>query len=50
MDEIQKCREELGGPFFNKRDNQRLRKHHEQVRKQEESRNALMRPRFDTQS
>ena len=25
MEEIRKCREELGGPFFNKKENQSLR-------------------------
>ena len=37
MDEIQRCREELGGPYFNKRENQKFRQqHHESTRKQEE--------------
>lgn len=38
MDEIQRCRQEVGGgPYFSKRDNQRYRKlHQEQIQKQEE--------------
>ncbi|CDW78730.1 UNKNOWN [Stylonychia lemnae] len=38
MEEIQKCRVQTGGPFFNKRENKRLREQQEKVRKEEELR------------
>lgn len=41
MEEIQRCREEMGGPFFNKRENQRLRQQQEQLRQQEEMRGSM---------
>lgn len=40
LDEIRKCREELGGPFFSKRENLKLKKEQEQFRKDEDLRNS----------
>jgi len=42
LEEIRKCREEAGGPFFNTRENKRLREQQEQLRKEEELRRANM--------
>jgi hypothetical protein len=39
LEEIQKCKQEMGGPYFNKRENQRHRK--EQARLQEELRGGV---------
>ena len=38
LEEIEKCKQEMGGPFFNKRENQRHRQEQEQIRMQEEMR------------
>ena len=38
LEEIEKCKHEMGGPFFNKRENQRHRQEQEQIRMQEEMR------------
>lgn len=38
LEEIEKCRKQDGGPFFNKKENQRLKYQQEKFRKEEEGR------------
>lgn len=39
LEEIEKCKAEMGGPFFNKRENQKHKEQQLQARQQEDMRN-----------